>query len=151
MSEFKLRVSDVIVDGRSVRCVLFVAPTKDQTFQRCGELTLTQEEARELQSLLSPAEVSKFGHLDEVEMEVRPLNEHGFPIYLKGTPVTEVREHDRGQKLVFHCKEHPDAVWASKDPLVSNWFGSHFKEVCSHGYELETYVLAEDYSPTRNG
>lgn len=89
--------------------------------------------------------LSKLGH-----PEVSTTNQYGFPIYPKGFPVSEVRERDRGQKLIFHCKEHPDAVWASKDPLVSNWFGDPHKEVCSHGFYLATYVLAEEYSPTRN-
>lgn len=80
-----------------------------------------------------------------------PMNEHGFPIYPKGTPIKDVKEFDRGQKVVFQCKRHPDSIWASKDPYTSRWFAAKREyEECDCGLNL-TYVLAEDYSPTRNG
>lgn len=87
-------------------------------------------------------EVSKLGQL--------PLNEHGFPIYPKGTPIPEVKEFDRGQKVVMVCKNHPLSVWASKDPYVSRWFAAR-REYEECDCPLAWYVLAEDYSPTRNG
>jgi hypothetical protein len=48
MSEFKLQISDIMVGANTVRVFLFVAPDANQTFQLCGELTLTVEEARAL-------------------------------------------------------------------------------------------------------
>jgi hypothetical protein len=79
-----------------------------------------------------------------------PRNEHGFYIYPAGTPITEVREFDRGQKVVFQCKDHPLSIWASKDPYCSRWFPAR-REYEECDCKLTNYVLAEDYSPTRNG
>lgn len=84
-------------------------------------------------------EVSKLGQ-----------NEYGFPIYPKGTPIGEVKEFDRGQKVVMVCKDHPLSVWASKDPYVSRWFAAN-REYEECDCPLTNYVLDEDYSPTRNG
>ena len=88
-------------------------------------------------------EVSKLGQL--------PLNEYGFPIYPKGTPISQVEQFDRGQKVVIVCKNHPMSRWVSKDPYVSRWFATAVEyEECECPLS-ESYVLDEDYSPTRNG
>lgn len=54
---FKIKVSDILVGRDTVRVGAFVAPTPNHTFQRCGELTLTQEEARKLKNLVEVPEV----------------------------------------------------------------------------------------------
>lgn len=88
--------------------------------------------------------------LSKLGQSERQVNEHGFPIYPAGTPVPEVKEFDRGQKVVFQCKSHPLSIWASKDPYISGWFAARREyEECL--CPLPNYVLAEDYSPTRNG
>lgn len=48
MSSFKVRITDVFVSAGTVRVFLFVAPSPDHTYQRCGEMTLTIPEAQEL-------------------------------------------------------------------------------------------------------
>lgn len=53
MIAWKLKVTDVIASADSVRCFLFVAPSPDHTYQRCGELSLTLVEAQDLQARLS--------------------------------------------------------------------------------------------------
>ncbi len=114
-----------------------------------------------------PEEVSKLGQAEGGVIEVNgtltvddlaklsgerhlPRNEHGFHIYPKGEPIGDVKEFDRGQKVVFQCKDHPLSIWASKDPYTSRWFAARREyEECL--CPLPNYVLAEDYSPTRNG
>lgn len=49
---FKIKVSDILVGRDTVRVGAFVAPSEDHTFQRCGELTLTVEEANRLKELV---------------------------------------------------------------------------------------------------
>lgn len=55
-SVFKIKVSDILVGRDTVRVGAFVAPAPDQTFQRCGELTLTQEEGKVLKNLVEDVE-----------------------------------------------------------------------------------------------
>lgn len=43
---FKVKVSDIMVDDRYVQVRVFIAPEPDQTYQRCGELSLTPAEAK---------------------------------------------------------------------------------------------------------
>lgn len=80
--------------------------------------------------------------------------------YPAGTPIEEVHSFDRGQKVAFKCIDHPQWVYVSKDPYVSNWFpgdkatqDAEFKgEVtCRHKLTPGQYVVAHDYHPTRDG
>ncbi|QFG12096.1 Hypothetical Protein OBI_RACECAR_251 [Arthrobacter phage Racecar] len=52
MTVFKVKVSDILVGRDTVRVGAFVAPSPDQTFQRCGELTLTVKEGLLLKKLV---------------------------------------------------------------------------------------------------
>lgn len=74
-------------------------------------------------------------------------------VYPVGTLVRNVREFDRGQKVVFACPQHLE-VFASKDPYSSSWFpATAASKQCPRDCEIGTgdHVLTEEYKPTRNG
>ena len=48
MTSFKVRITDILVGRSTVRVYVYVAPSPDHTYQRCGEMTLTIPEAQEL-------------------------------------------------------------------------------------------------------
>lgn len=76
--------------------------------------------------------------------------------YAKGTRVGTILNFDRSQHVHFHCPEHPEVVWFSKEPALSRWFPAGDKpgesslcwetRFCS--VPLSDYVLAADYTPT---
>lgn len=45
-----------------------------------------------------------------------------YPI---GTDCNDIPEFNRGIKVAFQCKEHPESKWVSKDPFRSAWFPHH--------------------------
>lgn len=62
-------------------------------------------------------------------------------IYPKGTPISAIARFDRSTKVAFECTKHPGAVFASKDPNVSRWFGE--SEPCEDS--LKDFVTAAEY------
>lgn len=74
-------------------------------------------------------------------------------IYPEGTHIKDIREFDRGQKVMFKCPQHP-GIFMSKDPYSSRWFPStHDTKLCPQTCKagIGDYVLVEEYKPTRNG
>lgn len=72
-------------------------------------------------------------------------------VYPAGTEMSDVKHFDRSMKVLFHCPNHPEAVYASKDPYVSNWFSAAGSGVCNCHIPTGDYIVHEDYKPTRDG
>ena len=75
-------------------------------------------------------------------------------IYPAGTRISDVEHFDRSMKVQFHCPDHPQNKFASKDPYVSHWFpatydGTWCPEDCVA--QVGDHVVSEDYKPTRDG
>lgn len=77
-------------------------------------------------------------------------------VYPIGTNVRDITEFDRGIKVVFHCKEHPEFHYASKDPFVSNWFPANqaaidiqfqINEPCEHMIKHDVWFTVREYKP----
>ena len=77
--------------------------------------------------------------------------------FKKGTKIQDVTTFDRGIKVEFHCTEHPEIVYRSKDPWCSSWFPANQAAIdihngapdpCDHKLARDdVWVLAEDYEP----
>lgn len=73
-------------------------------------------------------------------------------IYPAGTRISAVDHYDRSMKVSFHCPDHPNNVFMSKDPYVSHWFllsGDWCPDGCVA--QVGDHIVHEDYKPTRNG
>jgi hypothetical protein len=73
-------------------------------------------------------------------------------IYPAGTRISDVHHFDRSMKVAFHCCDHPQNVFLSKDPYVSNWFkleGAWCPDGCVA--QVGDHIVHTDYKPTRNG
>jgi len=90
------------------------------------------------------------------------MNEEPIAVYPAGTPIEDVRHFDRGDKVIIRCKDHPQWLYASKDPYVSQWFPADRATVeaqqqglldeCQHTLRQRgQYEVAVEYKPTRDG
>jgi hypothetical protein len=88
------------------------------------------------------------------------MSQEPIAVYPAGTPIKDVQHFDRGTKVIIRCKEHPQWLYASKDPYVSNWFPADRVTAdaecrgtvdCIHTLNSGTYEVAVDYKPTRDG
>jgi hypothetical protein len=71
--------------------------------------------------------------------------------YPAGTRISDVEHFDRSMKVVFYCPDHPQNVFASKDPYVSHWFlveGEWCAMDCLA--QVGDHIVHTDYKPTRN-
>jgi hypothetical protein len=64
-------------------------------------------------------------------------------LYPIGTNISDITHFDRGIKVYFGCKEHPQYEYMSKEPCVSQWFPANeatqnlqwgAKDECPHKY-----------------
>lgn len=76
---------------------------------------------------------------------------HTTPI---GARVLDIPVFDRSRKVVFHCPDHPGAVYVSKNPYSSTWFPAS-DDIPRCPPECRTtagnQIVALPYTPTRNG
>lgn len=78
-------------------------------------------------------------------------------VYPAGTELRSIDRFDRSRKVLFHCPDHPQHVYASKDPFSSTWFpgdrwttdnlGLGFRCKC----QLTRWVILVSYTAAENG
>jgi hypothetical protein len=71
-----------------------------------------------------------------------------------GTNVHDIHQYDRGIKVVFACKEHPQYEYASKEPGRSQWFPANEaaralqwggKDECTHTLRDDVWFTTQPY------
>lgn len=80
-----------------------------------------------------------------------------YPI---GTNIRDINHFDRGIKVVFACKEHPEYEYMSKQPSVSNWFPANEAarllqwgnpEKCHHKLKDDVWFTTREYDDGQPG
>lgn len=75
-------------------------------------------------------------------------------IYPAGTNIWDISSFDRGTKVIFHCTEHPEFWYMSKQPSCSNWFPANEaarelqwgkEDPCHHKMNDDVWVTATEY------
>jgi hypothetical protein len=74
--------------------------------------------------------------------------------YAVGTNVRDIREFDRSIKVIFHCTEHPEFHYMSKQPSCSQWFPANEasrelqwgkEDPCPHTAKDDVWVTVHEY------
>lgn len=72
--------------------------------------------------------------------------------YAAGTKLNEITHFDRSDKVHFHCPEHPEYTFRSKDPFISSIFPgdaktseAEFQMVKFCQCKIGEHVLSSDY------
>lgn len=76
-------------------------------------------------------------------------------VYPAGTNVRNIKEFNRGIKVRFACKEHPQYEYVSKDPFTSQMFPANEaaqaiqwgkKDECSHTLRDDVWFTTSEYN-----
>lgn len=70
-----------------------------------------------------------------------------------GTQLSEIANFDRGTKVHFHCPDHPEYTFRSKDPFISSIFpgdpatsDAEFRMVKFCKCPIGNHVVTTDYT-----
>jgi len=75
--------------------------------------------------------------------------------YPVGTNIRDIAEFDRGTKVEFSCHHHPQYVYRSKDPFVSQLFPANEaaqdlywgeKDECDHTLKDDVWFTTREYT-----
>jgi hypothetical protein len=81
-------------------------------------------------------------------------------LYPIGTNIRDIARFDRGIKVVFACKEHPQYEYMSKEPGVSQWFPANEaarqlqwggKDECHHTLRHDVWFTTREYESLEEG
>jgi hypothetical protein len=74
--------------------------------------------------------------------------------YPVGTNIRDIESFDRSTKVVFHCVEHPEFWYMSKQPSCSQWFPANeaAREIqwgkddpCPHHSNNDVWFTVQEY------
>lgn len=77
-------------------------------------------------------------------------------VYPEGTNIRNIKSFNRGIKVMFHCVEHPQYDYMSKDPFCSQMFPANEaaqrasfgidKDECNHKLRDDVWVTSSVYN-----
>jgi len=77
-----------------------------------------------------------------------------------GTNIRDIIRFDRGTKVVFACKDHPQYEYMSKEPAVSQWFPANEAarllqwgdpDKCQHKINDDVWRTVREYESLEDG